>query len=154
MSDSTANNLAPSKPSSGGVALKPENGGWLSKLPTPLITAILTGIVTVLAGIVTVAGTVVSNFVQGYGAVQLQREKQQHELILKMISVGDLKQAKENVHFLAESGLITDPEQAKKILASKANPVLPQPSGLPGLPNGTPCGPNDQGTMRNGMCIL
>jgi GH24 family phage-related lysozyme (muramidase) len=51
-----------------------------------------------------------------------------------MASVGDIEQARKNVRFLAETGLITDVELAKKILASKETPVLPRPSGLPNSP--------------------
>ena len=146
MSDSTPADLAASDPSTAGSALKTGNGGWLLKLSTPVTT-------TILAGIVTVAGTIVGTFVQGYQTFRLQREKEQHELILKMISVGDLKQAKENVQFLAESGLITDLEQAKKILATNTTPVLPQPLG-PAAANGTPCGPYKGMVIMNGQCVF
>jgi hypothetical protein len=129
--------------SSAQAPAKAGNDGLLSKLPTPLMT-------TILAGIVTAAGTILGNFLQNYETLQSEREKQQHELVLKMISIGDLNQAKQNLQFLVESGLITDPEQAKKILASKATPVLPGP--WPGS-NGRPCGANNTGVMLDGMCV-
>jgi hypothetical protein len=149
MSESTADDSATSDSSTSGSASKTGDGGWLLKLSPSVIT-------TILAGIVTLAGTVISTFVQGYQTLELQREKEQHELILKMISVGDLKQAQENVHWLAESGLITNPEQAQKILATKATPVLPQPTFNPdiGKPNGTPCGSFPGMTVLDGQCIF
>ncbi len=131
-------------PASDGTAAKAKKGGWLPKLPTPLTA-------TILAGILTVAGSVVGTFLQGRNSLQLEREKQQHELVLKMISIGDQKKAKANLEFLAETGLIADQELAKKILA-KASPVLPPPSGTlvfrAGPQDaGKPCGPNNVGRV-------
>jgi hypothetical protein len=123
--------------------------GWLSRLPLSLMT-------TILAGILTIAGTIAGTFLQNYASLQLERAKEEHELILKMISVGDLKQAKENLQFLAESGLITDPDQAKKILATNATPVLPPPTFNPaiGKPNGAPCGVFKGMVVENGLCVF
>ncbi|MGX9989517.1 hypothetical protein ACS4RR_009915 [Rhizobium sp. Z1P35] len=56
---------------------------------------------------------------------QLEKSKQQHELVLKMISVGDESQAKRNIRFLAESGLISDQVLAKKLLDVNVTGVLP-----------------------------
>ena len=61
-------------------------------------------------------------------SIDLEREKEQHELILKMISVGDVRQAKTNLEFLAEAGLVSDKELADRILKAKATPVLPTPT--------------------------
>ncbi len=141
MVDETGSNAS----ASGG----PIAPGWLSRLPVPLMT-------TILAGILTVAGTIAGTFLQNYATLQLERAKEEHELILKMVSVGDLKQAKENVQFLAESGLIADPDQAKKILATKATPVLPQPTfnSAIGKPNGAPCGPFKGMVVLDGVCTF
>jgi hypothetical protein len=149
MSDSTAADLAASNPSTASTTSETGNRGWLSRLSTPITT-------TILAGIVTLAGTIIGTFVQGHQTLALEREKEQHELILKMISVGDLKLAQENIHWLAESGLITDPDQAKKILATKATPVLPLPSFNPaiGKPNGAPCGPFKGMIVMDGQCTF
>jgi hypothetical protein len=102
---------------------KTKESGWLAKLFTPLTT-------TILAGIVTVAGTVAGTLLQGRNSLQLEREKQQHELVLKMISVGDQQQAQANLRFLAESGLVSDDHLAQKILKAEAKPVLPPPPGV------------------------
>ncbi|ACE93038.1 lysozyme domain-containing protein [Rhizobium phaseoli] len=59
---------------------------------------------------------------------QLEKSKQQHELVLKMISVGDEIQAKKNIKFLAESGLISDPVLVKKLLDANVTGVLPASS--------------------------
>jgi hypothetical protein len=140
MVDQTGNNVGPS-----GGPIAP---GWLSRLPVPLMT-------TILAGILTIAGTIAGAFLQNHASLQLERAKEEHELILKMISVGDLKQAKENMQFLAESGLISDPDQAKKILATKATPVLPQPIfNAIGKPNGAPCGPFKGMVVEDGVCVF
>ncbi|HUC63184.1 MAG TPA: hypothetical protein VMF53_14640 [Alphaproteobacteria bacterium] len=97
--------------------LKRAEGGWLARLFTPLTT-------TIFAGILTLAGSVAATLVQGNSSLQLEREKEQHELILKMISVGDEKQAKANLKFLAESKLL-EGDLATRILALKDTPVLP-----------------------------
>lgn len=145
MVDETGSNASASGGPSGG----PVAPGWLSRLPVPLTT-------TILAGILTLAGTIAGAFLQNYASLRLERAKEEHELILKMISVGDLKQAKENLQFLADTGLITDPDEAKKILATKATPVLPQPTFNPaiGQPNGTPCGPFKGMIVENGFCVF
>lgn len=101
---------------------KTKESSWLTKLFTPLTT-------TILAGIVTVAGSVAGSLFQGRNTLQLEREKQQHELVVKMISVGNENQARANLQFLAESGLIADEKLAKKILEAKETPVLPPPTG-------------------------
>jgi len=136
------------------VPAKTDNGSWQSKLPSPLTT-------TIIAGLVAALGTIANSYLQSRGTLQLESLKEQHELILKMISVVDLNQAnlnqaKENLRFLAESGLVTDPEQAKKILDAKANPVLLRPSAgaLLSGPDGTRCGANLAGIMQSGFCVF
>lgn len=108
--------------------LKRAESGWFARLFTPLTT-------TVFAGILTLAASAIGAFIQGRNTLVLEREKfeanrsmemqkQQHELILKMVSVGDEKQAKANLKFLAESGLLSS-GLAASISASKDVPVLP-----------------------------
>lgn len=131
------------RPASDIRAPNVQEGGRNLKLSGPIIA-------TILAGILTAAGSVVGTSLQGWNSLQLEREKEQHELVLKMISIGDLKQAKANLQFLAESGLIADPQLAKKILDAKASPVLPRASGTPfSAPPGTPCGCN----KSTGVCV-
>jgi hypothetical protein len=145
MDGTTANVSTASASSSDNTAVQAKKGDWISKLPTPLTT-------TMLAGVLAVAASVTGAILQGRDSLQLEREKQQHDLVLKMISIGDLKQAKENLQFLAESGLIADQKLAGKILGAKASPVLPRPSGSDA---GKPCGPNDVGVMSmDGTCLL
>src|SRR5205823_3055810 len=92
------------------------------------------------AGILTLAASAVGTLLQGNQTLKLEREKfetsrslegqkEQHELILKMISVGDEKQARANIEFLASTGLITDQALANRLLAAKATGVLPSTSG-------------------------
>jgi hypothetical protein len=113
------------------LALKQRETGWRAKLFSPLTTPIL-------AGILTLAGSALGAYLTGQNTLTLEREKfdassaldkrkQQHELVLKMIGVSDPEQGKQNLQFLAESGLMTDPDLARKILASKALPLIPPP---------------------------
>jgi hypothetical protein len=99
--------------------LKGLESGWVSRLFTPLTT-------TVFAGILTFAASAVGTLMQSRNALDLERRKEQHELILKMVSVGNEKQAKANLRFLAESQLI-DTGLAERVLAVKEAPVLPSP---------------------------
>ena len=146
MSDAVDDATARS-PSSHDTTLEAATGSWLRRFPA-LLNA------TILATILTIAGTILGTFVQSYESLQLERAKEQHDLVLKMISVGDLKLAKENLQFLAESGLIADHELANKILTAKANPVLPQSlvNSNVGKPDGMPCGVGHAGHTVNGFC--
>jgi hypothetical protein len=125
------------------LEIKGRESGWSSKYFTPLTT-------TLLAGILTLAGSVVGTIIQGRQTLQLEEgkfqssrnlekekfeftkeieiSKQQHELIVKMISVGDEKQARANIKFLAETGLIKDDALAKSLLAASSVGVLPAAS--------------------------
>jgi hypothetical protein len=131
------------------LELRRGESGWSSKFFTPLTT-------TLLAGILTLAGSVVGTIMQGRQTIELEERKfqfsqnlekekfdftkdieiskQQHELIVKMISVGDEKQARANIKFLAETGLIKDETLSKNLLAAPAVGVLPSANGL--LPPG------------------
>jgi hypothetical protein len=110
------------------LSLKRAESGWFSRFFTPLTT-------TILAGILTLAGSVAGTLMQGRSTLQLEREKfeanktlesqkEQHELILKMVSVGDEKQARANLTFLAESKLIDD-SLGSRILGLNDIAVLP-----------------------------
>jgi lysozyme family protein len=112
------------------LELRRAEGGWATRLFTPLTT-------TVLAGILTFAASAVGTLLQSQASLNLEREKfradvdleqrkEQHELILKMVSVSDEKQAKSNLRFLAETGLI-DASLAGRIEAAKDTAVLPSP---------------------------
>jgi hypothetical protein len=106
------------------VAAKQRESSWIGRLFSPLTT-------TLMAGILTIAGTATATLLQGRSTLRLEAEKEQHELILKMVAVGDVEQARKNIRFLAETGLITKKELADKILQAKETPVLPRPSGAP-----------------------
>jgi hypothetical protein len=117
------------------LALKQRETGWGAKLFSPLTT-------TLLAGILTLAASAMGAYITGRNTLSLEREKfdsssaldkrkQQHELVLKMIGVADPEQGKQNLQFLAESGLITDADLAGKLLASKALPLIPPPASAP-----------------------
>lgn len=97
--------------------LKGAENSWVSRLFTPLTT-------TIFAGILTLGASVVGTLMQGRSTQDLEVRKEQHELILKMISVGDEKQARANLKFLADAKLI-DADLAGSILALKDAPVLP-----------------------------
>lgn len=112
---------------------KAAENSWLTRLASPLTT-------TIIAGVLTLAASVAGTLFQGSQTLNLEREKfrfskdldtqkQEHELVLKMISVGDVQQARTNIQFLAETGLIKDKVLAERILKSNANPVLPAPAG-------------------------
>lgn len=103
------------------IAKQRENS-WTGRLFSPLTA-------TLIAGILTIAGTATATLLQSWSTLQLEAEKEQHELILKMVAVGDVEQARKNIKFLAETGLITKKELADKLLQSKETPVLPRPSG-------------------------
>ena len=111
--------------------LKDAESGWITRLFTPLTT-------TILAGILTLAASAIGTLLQGRSTLELERQKfqanreiesrkEQHELILKMVSVGDELQARANLRFLAEAKLI-DGTLATSILALKDFPVLPPPN--------------------------
>src|SRR5437879_1027313 len=103
--------------------LKARENGWFSKLFSPLTT-------TLFAGILTLAGSALGAYITGANTLGLEREKyksskeletqkQQHELLLKMISVTDPELGKKNIQFLAESGLLAD-DLASKIRTAAA----------------------------------
>jgi hypothetical protein len=128
------------------LEIKQRESGWASKFFSPLTT-------TLLAGVLTLAGSVVGTVMQGRQTLQLEEQKfkttkaleeekfdfskqmevqkQQHDLIVKMISVGDEKQARHNIKFPADMGLISDPELTKRLLAAPTVGVLPPPNAIP-----------------------
>lgn len=101
------------------LELKRTDSNWVARLFTPLTT-------TILAGIITFGASAVGTLIQSRNALELETRKEQHELILKMVSVGDEKQARANLKFLAETELI-DKTLADRVLAVKDTPVLPSP---------------------------
>jgi Putative metallopeptidase len=117
------------------LEIKRRENDRFSRFFSPLTT-------TVLAGVLTLAASATAALLQGSNTLTLEREKfvsskqletqkQQHELVLKMIGVPDQAQAKANLQFLAGSGLI-DQSLAEKIQlsASKAAPLIPPPASI------------------------
>jgi hypothetical protein len=102
------------------LGLDQSDRGWIARLFTPLTA-------TVFAAIITVAGSAIAAFMQARSTIQLEAQKEQHELILKMISVGDEKQARANLKFLATMKLV-DNDLARIILESKDIPTAVLPS--------------------------
>src|SRR5262249_13223446 len=101
---------------------------------SPLVTAIIAGLTGLL-------GTAAGTYYQGSQNLRLEsskfefnkeieRQKEKHELITKMIGTGDSDQAAKNLLFLVKSGLIEDPDQRIAKLASETEnvPVLPSTS--------------------------
>ncbi len=85
-----------------------------------LFTAVTTPI---FAALLALTATVAAAFVQSFSALNLERNKEQHELVLKMITVNDVKQARANLKFLAENKLVSD-ELAETLVKSKDIPLL------------------------------
>jgi hypothetical protein len=126
------------------LELRARESGWFARLASPLTTTILAGSLTLLA-------SVLVTYFQGRNTADLERDKfkfskeqdtdkfkftkeletqkQEHELILKMISVGDVEQARKNLEFIVSTKLITNKTLADEILKSKATPVLPAATG-------------------------
>lgn len=115
------------------LELKLRENGWLARAFSPLTTALM-------AGVLTIFGSVVATTMQSRNSLeletrkfestkQLESQKQEHELILKMASVGDVEQSRKNIRYLAETGLITDKALVTRILARTDAPVLPAPGG-------------------------
>ena len=121
------------------VETKAREGTWAAKLFSPLTA-------TIMAGILTVGGSVAATLIQNAHSLRLEQQrfdatknlerdkfiasktldiqKQQHEMILKMISVEDVEQARKNLRFLAETELITDRKLAERLLAAKETPLI------------------------------
>jgi|ERR1041385_2597707 hypothetical protein len=117
---------------------KARENSWWAKLFSPLTA-------TIMVGIVTVGGSVFATLSQNKTSLELERtkyetakeveaqkfsfskdleiQKQQHELILKMISVNDSDQALKNLKFLAETKLLADEALATRIIAAAAKGV-------------------------------
>ena len=98
---------------------------------SPLVTAIIAGLTGLL-------GTAAGTYYQGSQNLKLEsskfefnkeieRQKEKHELITKMIGTGNSEQAAKNLLFLVKAGLIEDPDQRITKLASETKnvPVLP-----------------------------
>ncbi|MBR1128593.1 hypothetical protein [Bradyrhizobium iriomotense] len=111
---------------------KLKDNGWFARAFSPLTT-------TLMAGVLTIFGSVVATTMQTRNSLELENkkfetsknletQKQEHELILKMASVGDVDQSRKNIRYLAETGLITDKTLVEKILARTDAPVLPVPN--------------------------
>jgi hypothetical protein len=99
------------------AAAKARDSTWFAKLSSPLV-------VTVFAGIATVVGSVSATLFQNSHSLLLEQKKEQHELILKMVTGTGEMQARKNLEFLADVGLV-DEETATKIRNAKTTPVIP-----------------------------
>lgn len=110
---------------------KEREGNWTAKIFSPLTA-------TLIAGIVTVIGSVIATLIQNNQSLRLERQKEQHDLILKMITGTDEVQGRKNLAFLADVGLV-DEETASKIRSAKTTPVIPATglasAGAPPLPD-------------------
>lgn len=106
---------------------------------SPLVTAIIAGAISVMGG-------VIANYYQGKNNLalerykfdaneKLERQKQTHELVLKMIGTGEANQAAKNLLFLVNAGFIEDKEGKIAALAKDPEtiPVLPT-LNTPGMP--------------------
>jgi len=84
--------------------------------------------VTIFAGILTLAGTVFAAYWQASSALQQEEEKEQHDLIVKMVTGVNQQQGQLNLLFLANNSLI-DERLAASILKYAATaarvPVIP-----------------------------
>jgi hypothetical protein len=82
--------------------------------------AILTGVLALLAALV-------GNFVQGRYNYSLEQSKAESALILRAIETGDRKEASQNLLFLLDLGLISDPKHKIEVLRKnpEQGPVLP-----------------------------
>src|ERR1700712_3339513 len=93
------------------AAAKAKENSWWARIFSPLTA-------TLFAGVLTIAGSVTATVVQNFYAQKLERQKEQHELIVKMVTGTDEAQSRKNLDFLADVGLV-DEETAKKIRSIK-----------------------------------
>jgi hypothetical protein len=110
------------------IKVKERESSWTTKLFSPLTA-------TLLAGIATVIGSVVATLMQNSQSLTLERQKEQHELILKMIAPTE-EQSKKNLEFLADVRLVDD-ETAKNIRNALAK-VAPVNSAALGVTSSIP----------------
>jgi WD40 repeat protein len=117
------------------LQLKERENGWVQKFFSPFTT-------TVLAGAIALVGSIFATLMQGRQTLELEErkfefnqqietKKQQHELILKMVAVDNEKQAKTNIKFLTDVGLITDPGLAQRLAGAPTVAVIPPPNTMP-----------------------
>jgi hypothetical protein len=102
------------------IAERRREGSFVeSAAASPLVLAICGGIITAVGGIAV-------NQYQAGRALELERQKHQHELIVKMITTDDLDQAAQNLRFLVRANLLEDPDGQIAALADdpKSVPLL------------------------------
>lgn len=108
------------KPAPPSPSPQPQRSG----APSPLILAVITGIIGLI-------GAGVANILQTRSNLQLERQKFESSLMLKAIETGKPEAAAKNLLFLVKVGLINDP--SGRIAALESNPqdapVLPVVSG-------------------------
>lgn len=159
------------------LVLKEKESGWASRFFSPLTT-------TLLAGILTLAGSVAGTLLQGRQTLKLEeakfqttrnleREKftfskeidtqrQQHDLVLKMIGVSSVEQSKQNLTFLANTGLISDQLAARikaaiEVVPPRIPPSTPTSGTFRAVPTTTPgkfiiCSFNDRTGSYDSNC--
>jgi predicted chitinase len=105
---------------------KPSRAQWFWPLLTTIFVAFLTA-----------SGAIIGNLVQGSNALKLegekaereqklQKQKQEAELILQAIRTQRSEDARANLIFLVQAGLITlPPDQIEKLTNSEIMPLLP-----------------------------
>jgi tetratricopeptide (TPR) repeat protein len=82
---------------------------------------------TVLVAIAGVLGSVIGVLLQSQAQLQLERQKLQSDLILKVIETGNATEAAQNLRFFVKAGLIHDESGliSAAVASSEAPPVLP-----------------------------
>jgi V8-like Glu-specific endopeptidase len=103
-----------------------------SRWRSPLVLAILAAAIAAL-------GNAIVAYVTGQQSQTLEDTKEESARILEMIKTGDADKAAENLRFLANAGLVTDPQRLaaiQRFLATRSpgqGPSLPPASSAPGL---------------------
>lgn len=96
--------------------------------------------VAILAGALAVAGNGLVAWLNGWQGRQLEETRAESARILEMIKTGDADKAAENLRFLADAGLVSDPQRLAairhflSIRSPGQGPSLPSPSGSSGEP--------------------
>lgn len=125
------------------AATKKKENSWTARLFSPLTA-------TLIAGIITVGGSVTATVIQNFYAQKLERQKEQHELIVKMVTGTDEAQSRKNLAFLADVGLV-DEDTAKKIRNAKTTPIIPAPGRFASV--GAPPAPEELRRLLSGEAM-
>lgn len=91
-------------------------------------------VVAIFAAAVAAGGNAVASLVNGTSERRLEATRSEQARILEMIKTGDPDKAAQNLSFLLDAGLITEPDMERRLRASLASrkpgagPVLPSPA--------------------------